>query len=348
MKRMFAFMMVALIAFSVSTTAADLPVFRLGVSEYPSWSLFLTAHDLGIIDGRAGRVGPIEKKWGVDIELKDTAYDITMSMYGSGEIDAGCLTDMDSLAPCLSRKAVAILPTSTSAGADQLIVANDIKTIKDLKGVKVFGLENSVSQYCFDRNIELQGGNPADYLFSNQDPEAAATALQTGQKSHKAIIVWNPFCMTVRKQNPNVHVLFDSTTIKGEIIDMVTMARSSLEKKGGKEFACAVIDTYYTFNRMLDDPKKTDEMLTALGSRFAKMGLDDMRVIVKETQFYNTPEKGKALFEGDDLKKVMEKVTAFCVRRGIVAKAPIVAYGDDRTADLCFDPQFIKGVAARN
>jgi ABC-type nitrate/sulfonate/bicarbonate transport system substrate-binding protein len=336
--------LIALCAAQGLFAADDLPVFKLGVSEYPSWSLFLTASDQGLIDGRAGKVGPIEKKWGVDIELKDTDYDTTITMYGGGQIDAGCLTDMDSLAPSLSKKAVAIMPTSTSDGADQCIVAKDIKTVADLKGVKVYGLDNSVSRYCFDRNIELAGDKPDAFNFVNQDPAAATMAMSQGQKTHRAIIVWNPFCMTLKKQNKDVHVLFDSTKIKGEIIDMVTMSRASLEKKGGKEFACAVIDTYYTFCKMLDNPETAEKTLTALGSRFAKMDAESMKTIVKETSFYSTPEKGLAVFEGAELKKIMEKVNTFCVNRKIVEKAPSIGYGDDPKADLCFDPQYIKTV----
>lgn len=341
---------IGLIVFcALQSFAADdkLPLFKLGVSEYPSWSLFLTASDMGLIDGRSGKTGPIENKWGVDIELKDTDYDTTITMYGGGQIDAGCLTDMDSLAPCLSKRSVVILPTSTSDGADQCIVVNEIKTIADLKTVKILGLDNSVSRYCFDRCIEIAGEDPAKFNFVSQDPSAATTAMMQGQKTHKAIIVWNPFCLTLKMQNPNVHVLFDSSKIKGEIIDMVTMSRDSLSKKGGSEFACAVIDTYYSFCKMLNAPETREKTLTALGSRFAKMDAEAMKTIVKETSFYGTPEQGLALLQGAELKKVMEKVSGFCVARGIVPKAPSVGYGNDPKADLSFDPQYIKMVMDR-
>jgi NitT/TauT family transport system substrate-binding protein len=339
---------IALLAAATTVLAAPkYPVMKLAVSEYPSWSLFLSAHDLGMIDSRAGKTGPIEEKWKVDIELKETDYDTCILLYGNGQVDAACLTDMDSLAPSLTVPSVAILPTSTSDGADQCIVTKDITKVQDLKGVKVFGLENSVSQYCFDRNLELLGEKPSDYLFTNQDPGAAALGLQQGQKTHRAIVVWNPFCMEVRRQNPNVHVLFSSSAIRGEIIDMVTMSRASLQKPGGREFACAVVDTYYSFNRRLDDPATADKTLVALGSRFSKMDIASMRTIVRETAFYGTPESGIELFEGDALKDVMKNVVAFCVRRGIVEQAPVLAYGDDAKAQLSFDPQYIRAVQAR-
>ena len=71
-----------------------------------------------------------------------------------------------------------VLPTSTSFGADACIVTSDIKTVEDLKGVKVHGLEKSVSEYCFVRNLELLNQAEKDYTFSNMDPAAAALAMQ--------------------------------------------------------------------------------------------------------------------------------------------------------------------------
>ena len=78
-----------------------------------------------------------------------------------------------------------------------------------------------------------------------------------------AVMLWNPFVLQTLKTRSDAKVLFDSTSIPGEIIDMVVMAEGSLNKPGGKAFAHAVIDTYYSVNRLLADPKKGDETLVA-------------------------------------------------------------------------------------
>ena len=160
------------------TPAPAPPTFSLAWSEYPSWSVFGVADSTGIINGKKGELGPIEKKWGVDIELKEAEYDPCLAMYGAGQCDAVCITNMDILQPSLGRPGVMVLPTSTSFGADACIVTSDIKTVEDLKGVKVYGLEKSVSEYCFVRNLELLKQAEKDYSFSNMDPAAAALAMQ--------------------------------------------------------------------------------------------------------------------------------------------------------------------------
>jgi ABC-type nitrate/sulfonate/bicarbonate transport system substrate-binding protein len=333
-----------------ATTRAAAPAFSLAWSEYPSWSVFGVAHVYKLIDGREGKLGPIEEKWGVDIVLKEADYDPCMTMYSSGQCDAVCITDMDVLNPALSRPSVVILPTSTSFGADALIVANTITDIKQLRGKKVYGLQKSVSEYCFVRNLELLGEKESDHLFTNMDPSAAAVAMQQKQEGFDAIVVWNPFVMETLNRRSDVKVLFDSTTIPNEIIDSVAVAQASLDKPRGKEFACAVIDTYYALNERIANPATRDETLVALGEKFSHLDLAAMKKVVQQTKFYATPKEGLAVLTGPELRAIMTKVVDFCVKHEITTRAPKVGYGtkaDAKGVNLRFDPTYINLVVAR-
>jgi len=336
-----------------TTSAAaggTLPSFSLAWSEYPSWSVFGVASQLKLIDGAQGKLGAIEEKWGVDIELKEAEYDPCLQMYGSGNCDAVCITTLDALSPALSRPSTVILPTSTSAGADALIVTSAIKTPADLKGHKVLGLAKSVSEYCFTRNLQLLGLNEADFTFSNMDPGAAAVAMQQKQSGIDAIIVWNPFVLETLNKRSDVRVLFDSSTIPGEIIDSVTMAQSSLEKPGGAAFAHALIDTFYAINQRLADPRLKDDTLVAIGEKFSHLDLASMKKVVEQTRFYGSPEAGIAVLTGDATKATMSKVTDFCVKQELVKTAPRLGYGTAAVTPgvaLRFDPSYIRTVMTR-
>lgn len=334
---------------AVSTLAAP-PPFSLAWSEYPSWSVFGVAHAYKLINGAEGQLGPIETKWNVDIVLKEAEYDPCLQLYGAGQCDAVCITEMDALNPSLSRPSVVILPTSTSFGADACIVSAAIKEVKDLRGKKVYGLEKSVSEYCFVRCLEVLGEKEADHKFTNMDPGAAAVAMQQKQRGYDAIIVWNPFVLETLNKRKDVRVLFDSTRIPNEIIDTVTVAQSSLDKPGGKDFACAVIDTFYAVNDRLADAATRDETLVALGEKFSHLDLNSMKKVVEQTKFYATPKDGLAILEGKELKGIMERVVKFCVAHEITASAPRIGYGakaDAARAHLRFDPTYIKAVAAQ-
>lgn len=331
--------------FCEATQAEEYPQFSLAWSEYPSWSAFGVASEFKFIDGKEGKLGPIEKKWKVDIVLKEADYDSCLVMYGSSQCDAVCITNMDVLNPSLTRPSVAILPTSTSYGADACIVSGTISDVKQLKGKNVYGLAKTVSEYCFVRNLELLGEKEADYRFTNMDPAAAAVAMQQKKEGYDAIVVWNPFVLETLNRRKDAKVLFDSTKIPGEIIDMVAMAKTSMDKPGGEAFACAVIDAFYTINREMANPETRDETLIALGEKFSNLNLQSMRKVVKQTQFYDTPEKGIKVLTDEATKNIMSHVVRFCMDHDIVSEKPTIAYSsvsESPEASLWFDASYIK------
>jgi NitT/TauT family transport system substrate-binding protein len=333
---------------STAARGAGEPSFSLAWSEYPSWSAFGVAHEFNIINGKKGKLGPIEEKWGVDIVLKQADYDPCLIMYGAKQTDAVCITNMDVLNPSLTRPSVAILPTSTSHGADACIVTSDITEAKHLKGKKVYGLAKTVSEYCFVRNLEKLGENPTEYNFVNMDPGAAALAMQQKQDKYEAIVVWNPFVLETLNKRKDVRVLFDSTSIPGEIVDMVVVAQESLSKPGGRDFACAIIDAFYEINKRLADPKTRDEALLALGEKFSNLKLQAMRKVVQQTKFYDTPDKAEQLFGSKEFKEVMKTVADFCVKNDIAPKQPKIGYGDKESGEnIRFDTQYIEAVAKK-
>lgn len=320
------------------------PSFTLAWSEYPSWSVFGVADEQGLIDGKEGAMGSIEEKWNVDIILNLADYDTCIGQYGTNEADAVCITNMDIVAPSTSRPAVAILPTSTSAGADACIVVG-IDSIDALKGKATHGLEKSVSQYCFERVLEVNGQQPNEFPFQNMDPAAAATAMQTAQAEVQSIMVWNPFVMQTLADRKDAKVLFDSTSIQEEIIDMVVVGKDSLAKPGGQRFAYALLETFYAVNQLIDSSDTRDETLVALGAKFSKLGLEDMKKVVTQTQFYKSPAQAMALLEdGSKFRTTtMPAVADFLVSHEMVSEKPSFGFGDVE-AKLNFDSRFLLGI----
>ncbi|MCD4779071.1 MAG: hypothetical protein K8S27_00770 [Candidatus Omnitrophica bacterium] len=329
-----------LISMSIlSAHAQEVPSFTLAWSEYPSWSTFGVLNEAGIIDGEKGKLGSVEKKWGVDIVLAEMDYDSTIQLYASGRADAVCITNMDILSPSLSLDSVAILPTSTSFGADALIVSDKIQSFEDLKKVKTAGLDMSVSSYTFDANLELAAQNPDDFNFVNMDPATAALQFQLGQLD--AIVVWNPFVLDTLEKRTDARVMFDSTGIPGEIIDMVVASKAALARPEGPQFAAAIIDAFFQLNRMLEDPAEGDDTLIALGEKFSNLGLESMRKVVTQTRFYKTPAEAIALFEEEQIKTTMKKVVGYCLKRQIVDQEPTIGYGTGEV-NVLFDASYIK------
>ncbi len=329
--------------------AGDAAEFTLAWSEYPSWSTFGVANELKLIDGAKGKKGSIEEKWNVDIVLKEADYESCLVMYASNQCDAVCITNMDALNPCLSRPSTVILPTSTSFGADACIVSKDIADVKQLRGKKIYGLAKTVSEYCFVRNLEILGEKEADYQFTNMDPAAAAMAMQQKRDGYNAIVVWNPFVLETLNKRKDAKVLFDSTTIPGEIIDMVVAAQSALDKPGGDACAHAVIDAFYAICSRMTNPATQDDTLIALGEKFSNLNLQSMRQVVKQTKFYGTAAEGIQVLSADSTKTIMQKVVDFSTSHDVIPKKPVIGYGAKGAegTDLRLDPSYIQHVIDR-
>lgn len=309
---------------------ADTPSFSLAWSEYPSWSVFGVADELGLIDGEKGKLGTVEQKHGVDIELKEAGYDSCLNMFSSGDCDAVCITNMDALIVSPSREGVAILPTSTSNGADACLVTDKIADLEALKQHKVYGLKGTVSEYCFVRGLEKSGMSEGDYQFTNQDPAIAAQNMSSSAESHQAIMVWNPFVLQTQRDRSDVRVLFDSTLIPGEIVDMVVIGKDSMENEGADKFVAAVAEAFYEVGKSIDGTERGDEILVALGKKFSQLGLEDMKEVIQQTVFYNSPSEAKTLLDGDEFKGNMQTVVDFCTSHGLITEDEVsVGYGDD-------------------
>jgi ABC-type nitrate/sulfonate/bicarbonate transport system substrate-binding protein len=324
-----------------SPTSSPATKFTLAWSEYPSWSIFGVADEVGLIDGKEGAMGSIEKKYNVDIVLQLASYDQCITLYGNSQADAVCITNIDILGAAGSRNSVAIMPTSTSNGADACIVAG-IDSVDALQGKPTRGLEKSVSQYCFERCLETLGKNPADFPFSQMDPEQAAQAFQGKDDKIPSIMVWNPFVMQSVRSRSDAKVLFSSESIPEEIIDMVVVGKDSLSKKGGPEFAKAILETFYTMNERMVNPKTSEATLIGIGARFARLELEDMKTVVTQTRFYSDAKDAVRLFTEDKFKnETMPLVSKFCVKYGLTASPIEISYGTGKGV-MDFDTTYLQ------
>jgi NitT/TauT family transport system substrate-binding protein len=250
---------------------------------------------------------------------------------------------MDALIAVPNRSGVAVLPTSTSNGADACLVTQAISDIEALKGHKVYGLKGTVSEYCFVRALEMNGFQEADFQFTNQDPAIAAQNMQQSAETHLAIMVWNPFVLQTLQDRKDVKVLFDSSLIPGEIVDMVVIGADSLGKPDSRKFVAAVAEAFYEVDKAMQDPKNGDDVLLALGKKFSNLGLEDMKTATTQTAFYKMPSDAKALFESEAFKSTMKTVTDFCTSHGLVGEDQVsIGFGSDSgEVKLRFDASYL-------
>lgn len=329
-----------------TVATGDLPVFTLDTSEYPSWSTFIVAGNAGLVNpAKGGDHGPMEIKYGVDVVIQAKDYDSCLTEFANGACDAVCMTNIDSLNPAMGRACTAICPTSNSVGADK-VIAVGVDDIDGLKGLTVYGLSKSVSEYTWIRGLEQSNKNPTEFSFLNLDPGAAAIALQNSSGEVKAICVWNPFAMQTLRKAQGAKEIYSSDLIPGEIIDQIVIGNDSLARPGGEAFATCLCDIQYTVCDKLwsSDMAVQNATRTALKEDFApSLTLEDMEIILTETSFYPSAETGIALYTSAEFKTDMDTVVTTCQTIGVleVGKSPTIGY-DSGNNQLTFSTKFMK------
>ncbi|MBI4181614.1 MAG: hypothetical protein HY520_01445 [Candidatus Aenigmarchaeota archaeon] len=337
-------------AFPAPQQKQEPPSFSLAWSEWPGWSIYGVAEELGLLDGKKGALGTVEQQYGVDVVLQEMDYDPCLTAYGSGTVDAVCVTNMDILGLCLSRESVAILINDTSEGGDMWLTTDPLLTWESLKNRKepleLHGLQNSVSHYVGVRLLERHGLGEDAVRWVNMDPGAAATAMQQGNLQN--IVAWNPFCLNVLNANKKARVLGSSKEIPGEVMDLVVVDQKVLDQPGGKGFALALIDAYYRVMERLVDPKTQDDTVTAVGAKFSRLPLEEMRKVLDGTKYVTTPQAAIEFFTGPDCRVTMTKVADFCMAHLNLEKRPTVGYGTREkagTMNFRFDPSYLQAFA---
>jgi hypothetical protein len=94
-------------------------------------------------------------------------------------------------------------------------------------------------------------------------------------------------------------------------------------------------------NQELAKPETGDKTLVALGEKFSNLNLEEMKTVVRQTQFYKTADEAISLLNGDQFKTTMTTVQRFCVEQGLVTD-PQYGFGQERGRRLVFDPSHLE------
>lgn len=355
MKNLMVVLMVALMFVGVgckkdevkNSQGKAVPAFVVSYNIYPSSCTLPVAVDLGLLSDDPAKMGTMEKKWDVKVNLKRGSYDNLLAMLGNKAADATIVTYNDVFAVATGRDVVCVFPVSESKNADGIVVTEDIKTVDDLKGVPTKGFEKSVSQYVFERNLELLGKKIADFPYSNMDGDEAAKAMVTGDVGVKSAACFNPALMNVIKNRKGAKLLFGSATMPKEIIDVMVVGKDVLAKDGGDRLACCLIDVWLEVNKRMADPAQRDKIVEGLGLKYSDLAKGDMKVLMEQTPFFGTADAGIGLFNDPNWQGVIvPRVMAFNLSHGVVDKSPTYGFDNDNV-QVNFTTKYIKMVVAK-
>jgi NitT/TauT family transport system substrate-binding protein len=143
-----------------------------------------------------------------------------------------------------------IVVVDVSHGADVVVGRGDMKAMRDLTGRSVAVESGALGAFVLSRALAVNGMQASDvnvvHLESNEQP----SAFQKGQVD--GAVTFDPFRAQFLQAGGKV--LFDSTQIPGEIVDLLAVRASVLEKRP-KAVQALLTGWFAAIDYMTKDPK---------------------------------------------------------------------------------------------
>ncbi len=300
---------------SSTPPAAAKPSFVVGWSVYVGWNPWYYMQKSGILQKWAD-------KYNVSIKVQRFDYAPSLDAFVAKNIDACAMTNMEALDMPASANidTTSIITGDYSNGNDALLTRHDLK-LKDLPGHKVLLVEKTVSQYLFERALTLNGmENQIDKvkLVNTSDSDIATAFI--GDQSQEAVVTWKPMVSQIAKQN-GVKVLFNSSQIPGEIVDLMVVRTDILKRPdgSGERFAKALAGAWYETTKLMSGPAgaDTDKVLKDIAAG-SEDTLESYKEQLSTTNLFYAPQAAYDFTGAPDFKTKMNLVRQFCFAHALL------------------------------
>jgi NitT/TauT family transport system substrate-binding protein len=326
-------------------SAAQRTSFNVAWSIYVGWMPWDYADQSGILKKWAD-------KYGIKIKLTQiNDYVESINQYTAGGFDACVMTNMDMLTiPAAGGvDSTALIVGDFSNGNDGVVLKGKGKTLADIKAQKVNLVELSVSHYLLVRALSSIGLRERDIKIINTSDADIVGAFAAPATT--AVVTWKPQLSTVLA-SPGAQLVFDSSKIPGEIIDLMVVNTATLSAypQLGKALVGAWYETMALMQRH-DGPAQAALASMAKASGTDRAGFDSQ---LATTHLFSTPTEAYAFMTGDAIIKTMDLVRRFSFEHGILgdgAGSPDVvgiqfpagkSLGNAGNTKMRFDPTFTK------
>jgi NitT/TauT family transport system substrate-binding protein len=328
-----------------SGRAAERTSFNVAWSIYVGWMPWDYADRSGILQKWAA-------KYGIKIKLTQVNdYVESINQYTAGTFDACAMTNMDMLTiPAAGGvDSTALIVGDFSNGNDGVVLKGKGKKLQDIKGQKVNLVELSVSHYLLVRALSGAGVRERDLKIVNTSDADIVAAFATPATT--AVVAWKPQLSEVLNA-PDAQLVFDSSKIPGEILDLMVVNSAVLN--ANPKLGKALIGAWYeTLALMLKDDAagKAAQAAMAKASGTTPAGFASQ---LATTHLFTTPAQALEFVNSDTLVKTMDLVRTFSFEHGILGRSAGSvdavgiqfpagkSLGDSHNLKMRFDPAYTK------
>ncbi|MCC4307325.1 putative urea ABC transporter substrate-binding protein [Alcanivorax marinus] len=337
-------------------TLATLPKPALAAGERDDfkvcWSIYV-----GWIPWQYGDAQGIVDKWADKYDISIDVVQIndyieSINQYTAGQYDGCTMTNMDALTiPAAGGvDSTALIVGDFSDGNDG-VVLKDNTDLADIEGQNVNLVELSVSHYLLARALESVGLSERDVTVVNTSDADLVAAYQTDDVT--SVVTWNPLLSTLTAQ-PGANLVFDSSKIPGEIIDLMVVNTDTLE--ANPKLGKALVGAWYEImDLMQGDGDQAKQARAAMGE-IAGTDRAGFEAQLDATRMFYDAGEAVSFVNSPDLNTTMQRVAEFSFEHGLLGdgapdagfvgvQTPSGVYGSEGNVQLRFDPTYMKMAA---
>ena len=333
--------------------AGMLPGTALAKDEFSvCWSIYV-----GWMPWDYGDAEGIVDKWAdkYDIEIdvvQINDYIESINQYTSGRFDGCTMTNMDALTIPASGNvdSTALLVGDFSDGNDGIVMKNE-DDLAEIEGKRVNLVELSVSHYLLARGLESVGLSERDIEVVNTADADIVSAFATPDVS--SVVTWNPQLSSVLEQ-PNANLVFDSSQIPGEIMDLMVVNTETLE--ANPEFGKALTGAWYEIMAHMQGNDETAIEARTHMANAAGTDLEGYEAQLEATNMFHDPSEAVDFTRSDQLLETMQNVAEFSFRHGLLGQGapsaeavgietPSGTYGNEGNVNLRFTDKYMQQAA---
>ena len=300
---------------------------KLGFSAWPGWFPWQVAQEKELFQ---------QAKVDVNLQWFDNYLD-SIAALNNGKIDANSQTLADTISSISAGKdLVVVLTNDNSTGNDKLIISEQIKSVKDLKGKKVAAEEGTVDHFLLVQALKKVGMTMKDVIFVPLETSKAADAFVAGQVD--AVAVFAPFTTKALKR-PGSRELFSSKDFPGSISDHLVFTRKFVTAHPDK--VQAIVNSWFMTLDFIQMGRNRDDADTIMAKR-AGVSMAEYKDYLDGTKIFSIEDNLEAFKSGKDntyLNQAAAETNKFLFENGLVKTQVDIS--------KLFDDRFIKAYAAK-
>ncbi len=311
MKFLILLLTVGLLGLSACTDKTT-PVLRVGGDVWPGYGPLYLARDLGYF--RKAPIHPVEF----------TSATQVIRAYQNDAIDAVCLTlDEALLLASQGADLRIVLVADFSNGADVIIGKSDMHTMQDLLGRRVGVEDTALGAFFLTRALLESGMQTGDVRVVPMQAQDHEQSFLNGDVD--AVVTFEPVRSKLLAHG--AHILFDSSRIPGEIVDVVLVRADYLRRHPQ-----VVTDLVHGWQQAQDYMKRAPDDALARMARREGITVTEMHAALQGMTLPDREENRKLLSGREPaLRPALQRLAKFMWQEKLIhSPAPV---------DTLIDPQ---------